>query len=160
MITAEIFSLILLLFLCVLVSFLDVRYRMIHIPYILIFSGVIGFVASVMKYGLPAVALALVPAVVVVVLVTVINVYRVQKKKGRIFGGGDRNVYFTFCLMCPIVCGMPAALIIPAFGMMFAIFAGYIPRIAKSHDVLGIPFCLYMALAVVCCLVLNSAAVY
>lgn len=160
MITPEIVSLFFLLFLAGLVSYLDIRYRLIDIPYLLFFCGIIGFFASVSYYGLGAVGLSLIPAVAVILLVTVINVFRVQRGKSRIVGGGDRNVYATFCLMCPIVCGIPSALIIPALSVGFAIFAGYIPRVAKAHDSRGMPFCLYMALSVVCCVILNSAAVY
>lgn len=160
MIPADIISLNLLILLCILVSYLDIRYRLINIPCILLFCSITGFLASVLTYGLGTVAVYMIPALVVIIMITAVNVYRVQKGKGRIFGGGDRNVYFTFCLMCPVVCGMPAALVIPAFGMMFAIFAGWLPRIAKSHDERGVPFCLYMSLGVVLSVILNSAAVY
>lgn len=160
MITPWVVSLLFLLFLAGLVSYLDIRYRRINIPYFLFFCGIIGFFASISVYGLQAVSLSLIPAVVVILIVTVINVFRVQKGRSRIIGGGDRNVYATFCLMCPIVCGIPSALIIPALSVGFAIFAGYIPRVAKAHDSRGMPFCLYMALSVVCCVLLNSAAIY
>lgn len=160
MITPELVSLIFLLFLAVVVSYLDIRFRTINIPYLLFFSGIIGFVASVSAYGLPAVGFALIHAVGVVILISVINVVRVLHGKSRIVGGGDRNVYLTFCMMCPIVCGIPAAYIIPAFAVGFAIFAGYIPRVSRSHDARGMPFCLYMSLAVVCCVILQAAAVY
>lgn len=160
MITPAVVSLILLLFLAVLVSYLDIRYRTINIPYLLFFCGIVGFFASVSVYGLAAVGMALIPAVVIILIVTVINVFRVQRGKGRIVGGGDRNVYATFCLMFPIVCGIPSAFIIPAFAVGFAIFAGYIPRVCRAHNLRGMPFCLYMSLAVVCCVILQAAAVY
>lgn len=160
MISPELVSLIFLLILCAAVSYLDIRYRMIDIPYFLFFCGIIGFVASVGVYGFAGVCTALIPAVVLVVLITVVNVVLVRKGKGRIVGGGDRNVYLTFCAMCPIVCGIPSALILPAFAVLFAIFAGYIPRVARAHDSRGIPFCLYMSMAAVCCVLLNAAALY
>lgn len=156
MITPEFVSLIFLLILCAVVSYLDICYRMIDIPYFLYFCGIIGFVASAGYYGFSAVCFSLIPAVSIVVLITVLNVIWVRKGKSRIVERGDRNVYLTFCAMSPIVCGIPSALILPAFAILFAIFAGYIPRVTKAHDARGIPFCLYMSMAVVCCVLLNA----
>ena len=160
MITPALVSLFLLFVLCGVVSWLDIRKREIDIPYFLFFCGIVGFVASVIEYGFAGVCILLIPAIVCILLITVLNVYRVQKGKGRVVGGGDRNVYLTFCLLCPLAAGIPSALVIPALSLLFAIFAGYIPRVAKAHDSRGIPFCLYMSVAAVCCVVLNAAALY
>ena len=70
MITPAVVSLILLLFLAVLVSYLDIRYRTINIPYLLFFCGIVGFFASVSVYGLAAVGMALIPAGVIILIVT------------------------------------------------------------------------------------------
>ena len=158
MITPEFVSLIFLLILCAVVSYLDIRYRMIDRPYFLYFCGIIGFVASAGYYGFSAVCFSLIPAVGIVVLITVLNVIWVRKGKSRIVGRGDQTVYLTFCAMCPIVCGIPSALILPAFAILFAIFAGYIPRVAKAHDSCRIPLRLYMSMAVICCILINVVA--
>lgn len=89
-----------------------------------------------------------------------INIWRSRKGKSRLIGGGDIITYAIISLTFPVsICGLTAVWLIPA-SIVLAALAGFIPKIAQSHEKRGIPHIVYLSVAYAAGVLLQTAALY